>query len=342
MPGVFTPSEVHIDEVLTNMTIAHMQNANNFVAPRVFPNIPVDFQSDKYYVWDRGFYNRLNEVEKAAPGTESPEISLSVSTDSYYIDLWHLGASFSEQQLANEDTQLRTRSVAAATLANRGMLKREQDFISTFFGPGIWSTQYEGVANGDNNLVTEVTQRDDYTNSTPIVDVRRAKTAMHLASSGVAFGNEVVFLVTRDVLDILLDHPDILGRMNTGVTPDNPALADMNRLAQILGVDEVVVFDAVGNSAAEGQARNEDFLVNKRAALISRPVSPGLEVASAGYTFTWNSLPNNSGLGTSILSYVGHDDLVRKKIAEKIEIYMGWDMKVTSPDLGVFFNTIIS
>lgn len=342
MPGVFTPSEVHIDETLTNMTIAHMQGDTNFVAPRVFPNVPVDYQSDRYYVWDDGYFNRLNQVQKAAPGTESPEISLSVSTDTYYVDLFHLGASFSEQQLANEDTALRTRSVGAQALALQGMLKREQDFISTFFAPGVWATQYEGVANADNNLATEVTQWDDYTNSTPIVDVRRAKTAMHLASYGVSRGNDIVMLVTRDVMDVLLDHPDILNRMNTGVTPDNPALADANRLAQILGVSEVLVFDAVGNSADEGAADSNGYLATKKAALISRPRAPGLEVASAGYTFTWNSLPNNSGTGTSILSYVGHDDLARKKIAEKIEIYMGWDMKVTSNKMGVFFNTILS
>jgi len=340
MPGVFTPSEVHVDEVLTNMTIAHMQGAEQFVAPRVFPNIPVDFQSDKYYVWDRDFYNRINEVEKAAPGTESPEISLSVSTDSYYIDLFHLGSLFSEQQLANEDTQLRTRSVAAATLANRGMLKREQDFISTFFGPGIWTTDWAGVASTP--TATQFINWDDYTNSTPIVDVRRAKTAMHLASSGVAFGNQIVALMTRDVYDILMEHPDFINRINGGATTGSPAMVNRAILASMFEVDEVLVFDAVQNTAAEGLARSESFVTTNGFALISRPPAPGLEVASAGYTFTWNSLPNNSGLGTSILSYTGHDDLARKKIAEKIEIYMGWDMKVTSPDLGVFFSDVLA
>jgi hypothetical protein len=340
MPGVFTPSEVHLDETLTNLTIAHMQSAENFVAPAVFPNVPVQYQSDRYYVWDRDFYNRVNEVEKAAPRTESPEITLPVSTDTYAIDLFHLGASFSEQMLANEDTALNTRATAAATLANRGMLKREKDFISTFFGPGIWTTEYTGVANTPSAV--QFIHWDDYVNSTPIVDVRRARTAMHLASSGVAFGNQTVALMTRDVYDTLMEHPDFISRINGGATTGQPAKVNRALLAAMFEVDEVQVFDAVQNTAAEGAARSESFVTTNGFALISRPPSPGLEVASAGYTFTWNGLPNNSGLGTSILSYSGHDDLARKKIAEKIEIYMGWDMKVTSPDLGVWFGSVLA
>lgn len=337
-----TPSEAHIDQVLTNMTIAHMQDRDNFIADRIFPNVAVDKQSDKYYVWGRDFYNQIGNVEKAAPGTESPEISLNVSTDSYYVDLFHLGASFSEQMLANEDTALNTRSVAANTIVNQFLLKRELDFISNYFATNVWTTEYDGVANADNDTATEVTQWDDYTNSTPIIDVRTAKTAMFLASSGTSSYNDVVMAITKDVEDTLLDHPDILGRMNTGVTPSNPALADRNRLAQILGVAEILVFDAVQNTAKEGQTKAESFVATKKAALYSRPKSPGLMVPSAGYNFTWNSLPNNSGYGASVLSYTGHDDLMRRKIAEKIEVYAGYDMKVTSADMGVFFNTILS
>lgn len=341
MVGVMTPSEVHIDQVLTNMTIAHMQGAENFIASRVFPNVSVDKQSDKYYVWDRDFFNRINEIEKAAPGTESPEISLSVSTDSYYVDLFHLGASFSDQQLANEDVALNTRSMAAATLANKFMLKKERDFITNYFATGVWTTEYTGVGNADNDTDAEVTQWDDYTNSTPIVDVRTAKRAMFLASSGVSSFNDIVMVMTRDVFDTLLDHPDILARLNTGVTPTNPALVDQQRLAQILGVSEILIFDAIQNTAKEGQTKSESFVATKKAALYARPQAPGLETASAGYTFTWNSLPNNSGLGTNILSYQ-NDYLAMKKVAEKIEIYAGYDMKVTSADLGVFFNTVLS
>ena len=47
-----------------------MQEAGNFVADQVFPNIPVSMQSDRYYTYDRGYFNR-DEMQERAPGTES-------------------------------------------------------------------------------------------------------------------------------------------------------------------------------------------------------------------------------------------------------------------------------
>jgi hypothetical protein len=53
----------------------------------------------------------------------------------------------------------------------------------------------------------EVTQWDDYTNSTPIVDITNAKRAAKLASGGF---RPNVMVVTEDVRDVLINHPDII------------------------------------------------------------------------------------------------------------------------------------
>ncbi len=45
-----TREDVHVDAVLTNISIAFIQAAENFIASRVFPIIVVDKQSDKYFV----------------------------------------------------------------------------------------------------------------------------------------------------------------------------------------------------------------------------------------------------------------------------------------------------
>ncbi len=65
-----TNSAVHVDAALTNISVAFLQNANHFAAGRVFPNVPVSKQSDRYFVFDRGDFNR-DEAEVRAPGTES-------------------------------------------------------------------------------------------------------------------------------------------------------------------------------------------------------------------------------------------------------------------------------
>lgn len=47
--AMLTPSSVHIDAPLTNLTIAFLQDANGFIADRVFPKVGVSKKTDKYY-----------------------------------------------------------------------------------------------------------------------------------------------------------------------------------------------------------------------------------------------------------------------------------------------------
>ena len=50
---LLTPSSVHIDAPLSNLTTAYAQSQENFIADKVFPIVGVDKQSDKYYQYNR-------------------------------------------------------------------------------------------------------------------------------------------------------------------------------------------------------------------------------------------------------------------------------------------------
>ncbi len=45
-----TPQGVHRDAILTNISIAYIQSHANFISDKVFPIVPVQKQSDRYYV----------------------------------------------------------------------------------------------------------------------------------------------------------------------------------------------------------------------------------------------------------------------------------------------------
>ena len=49
-----TSSDVHVDAVLTQISIAYMQQAGVYIANRVFPSINVDKQSDKFFHLHQG------------------------------------------------------------------------------------------------------------------------------------------------------------------------------------------------------------------------------------------------------------------------------------------------
>lgn len=335
---LLTPSAVHVDQPLTNLTIAFNQEPSNFIADRVFPLVSVSKQSDKYYIYDVNESNRSGNVKKLAPRTEVERIGLSVSTDSYFADVYGLGADFSEQDLANEDAALEIRSQQAFDLVNQMRIHREEQFASTFFTDGVWGTEYTGVANADNDTAAEVTQWSDYTNSTPILDVTNARRAAFLKSGGFDMNTMVVDMETRDTL---INHPDILNRLNGGSTVTNTALVTDSKLAEIFGVENFMVMKAIRNTAKEGLAASNGFIGTKKALLVHGPRSAGLRTPAAGLTFAWDSLPGVSGDGITVESF-SDDALKRQQVAEMIQVKMSYDMKVTGANLGVFFNTIIA
>jgi hypothetical protein len=330
---LLTPSQVHIDTPLSNLTLAYAQSQTNFVADKVFPTVGVARQSDKYYIYDRANMNRTGDVKKLAPRTEVNRIGMTISNSSYFADVYGLGMDFDEQTIANEDEVLNIRSAGAETLAMRLMIHREENFATTFFSTGVWGTEVAGAASGAGTPV----YWNDYTNSTPITDVTDARRAMQLKSGGYKPNTMVVGKVTRDEL---INHPDILARLNGGSTVNNPALITDAKLAEIFEVENFFVMEAVNNTAVEGATESNAFIGGKHALLCHTPSSAGLMTPAAGMTFAWNNIPGANNLGITVESF-SDDALKRQQIAEHIQVKMSYDMKVVGADLGYFFKDIV-
>ena len=324
---LLTPSAVHIDQPLSNLTLAYVQEQTNFVADKVFPVVGVQRQSDKYYIYDRANMNRSGDVKKLAPRTEVNRIGMAVSNSAYYADVYGIGMDFDEQTIANEDAMLEIRAAGAQTLINRVLIEREEQFASTFFNAGVWTTD-----------VTPGNLWSDYTNSTPISDVTNGSRTMQLSSGGFKPNTMVV---GKEVRDILVNHPDILARLNGGSTINNPALITDGKLAEIFGVENFFVMEAVKNGAVEGLAEANAFIGGKNALLVHTPRASGLMTPAAGLTFAWNNIPNVNNLGITVESF-SDDALKRQQVAEHIQVKMAYDMKVVGADLGYFFSAVVA
>ena len=324
---MLTPSAVHVDQPLTNLTLAYVQDQSNFIADKVFPVVGVNKQSDKYYVYDRAGMNRGGERKPLAPRTEVKRIGMSVSTGAYYADVFGLGMDFDDQTLANEDAALEIRAAGAQTLVTNLLIDREVDFANTFFSAGVWGSE-----------TTPSNLWSDYTNATPISDVTAARRAMQLKSGGYKPNTMVV---GKEVRDILINHPDILGRLNGGATVSNTALITNAKLAEIFEVENFYVMEAVQNTGAEGLAESNAFIGGKHALLTYTPSSAGLMTPAAGLTFAWNNLQGVQNLGVSVESF-SDDALRRVGVAEHIQAKMAYDMKVVGADLGYFFDSVIA
>jgi len=326
---LLTPSAVHVDQPLTNLTLAYAQSQENFIADKVFPTVGVSKQSDKYYIYDRANMNRTGDVAKLAPRTEVNRIGMTLSTSSYFADVYGLGMDFDEQTLANEDAMLDIRSAGAETLAMRLMIHREEQFASNFFVAGQWGTD---------NTLTGNDQWSDYTNSDPIDAVTLARRTVQLGSGGFKPNTMVV---GKEVRDKLINHPDVLARLNGGATVTNTALVTDAKLAEIFEVENFYVMEAVKNSSVEGVAESNAFIGGKNALLCYTPSNAGLMSPAAGLTFAWNNLEGVNNLGITVESF-SDDALKRQQIAEMIQVKMSYDMKVVGADLGYLFINAVA
>lgn len=324
---MLTPSAVHVDQPLTNLTLAFLQEQTNFIADKVFPTVGVQKQSDKYYKYDRENFNRSGQIKELSPRTEVPRMGLSISQDSYFATVYGGATDFDEYTLANEDAALDIRKAQAEMLTTNMLIHREEQFASTFFAAGVWNTD-----------VTPANLWSDYTNSTPITDVTTARRTMQLASGGFKPNTMVV---GKEVRDVLINHPDILARLNGGATVTNTALITNAKIAEIFEVENFYVMEAVKNSSAEGIAESNAFIGGKHALLLHTPSSAGLMTPAAGLTFAWNNLPGINNLGISVERF-SDDALRRVGVAEELQVKMAYDMKVTGAELGYFFESVVA
>lgn len=321
-------SEVHVDRPLTQISIAFLQSADMFIADRVFPVVPVAKQSDSYFTIPRGAFFR-DEMEKNAPGTPASKANYTISTDNYLCDVWKLAKALADQTRANYDSPLQPDREMTEFLTLKGLIRKERAWATDFFATGVWTLDQTGVsgAPGANQF-----QRWDEAASKPIQTIRAGKQRVH----GRTGFRPNKLILGRQVFDALLDHPDIVGRVDRGQTVGT-ALVMRQNLAALFELDEVLVMDSVYNSAVEGAADSYSFIGGKSALLVYAPPSPGLMVPSAGYTFAWTGLLGGGALGMRMRRI--RDDEAE---SDTLEIAMAFDHKKVSADLGQFFATAIN
>lgn len=325
-----TPSDVHVNAPLTNISIAFLQNANDFVASKVFPNIAVSKQSDRYYVYNRGDFNR-DEMQLRAPGTESAGSGYSLdNTPTYYAPRHSIHKDIPDEVRANADAVLNPDREATIFVTHKALIKREKLFAANHFTTGKWATDVAGVSSAPG--AGQALQWSD-ANADPIIDVRKAKRTIR-ESTGFE-PNKLV--LGRPVLDALLDHPDIIDRIKYGQTAGAPAQANTQTLAALLGVEEILVMNAIENTSAEGQAASHSFIGGKKALLVHSASAPGLMTPSAGYTFSWTGLLGAGAEGNRIRTF-----RLENLGVDRVEIDMCFDQKLVASELGYFWNSIVA
>jgi hypothetical protein len=105
--GSPTTRDVHVDSVLTNISIAYRNP--NYIADQVFPVVRVNKQSDLFFVYEKTAWLR-NEAAYRAPGTMSQTADYGVTTASYFAMPWYINHILPDEVRDNADNPLTRRS----------------------------------------------------------------------------------------------------------------------------------------------------------------------------------------------------------------------------------------
>lgn len=325
-----TRQQIHIDRALTNISVAYMQDSNNFIADKVFPVIGVQKQSDTYFTYDREDFFR-DEAQLRAKGTESAGGDYDVSlAPPYFCRKYAFHSDVNEEDRVNADTPLDPDRDAVEYVSQKLLLRRENLWAQQFFAEGVWSKEVNGVTTAPTG--GDILQFDNPA-STPIETVTNL--SVQMAESTGYRANTLV--LTPYVYYALKNHPDIIDRIK--YTQKGIVTTDL--LATLFEVDNIYIPWSIQNKAPKGvKGANAalEFVLGKHALLMYVEKNPGLRKPSAGYTFAWTGLKGAGALGNRVnripMPWLGEG-------TERIEAEMALDMKVVGADLGVFMKDIV-
>jgi len=259
------PENVHIDQVLTNISIMYRNAA--YVGTQIMPIVPVKKKSDIYYIYDSKADRFRIPKTLRAPKTESRTVDWKVTTDGYVCDEHALNDLIDDIEKDNADKPLNLEVDTVEFLTDilqLGLEMRIKDMLETSLSAnaptsGVWSDYTEA---GDTD---------------PISDIEIGKAAIH----AVIFREPNVLLLGKAVYDKVRHHPKILERIKYS----QKGVVDTDLLATLFGIEKVIVGKAGYNTAKEGKTAVLSYLWAKNAILAYVEPKPGIKKFSLGYTF---------------------------------------------------------
>jgi hypothetical protein len=325
-----TPSDLHVNVPLTNVSIAYVQSADSYIADKVFPKVPVNKQSDLYWKYSKSDWRRT-DVGKRAPSTETPGVGWTQDTDTYFAHVYGVHKDIDDQLRANADSNFNLDRDSTEFITNQMLLKRDLDWTNAFFKTGIWANERTGVTGVPTTgqfLQWDQAGSDPLSNVAGwIIEFRRL--------TGFAPN---VCVMGAYVMAALKQHPDIIDRIK--YTQRGVVTEDL--IATLFDIDELYVsYATVASGPNMADARSQDaaatysFITSATALLfVYVPSGPSINTPSAGYTFTWKGYLGGNSQGVRITKF--REERIK---SDRIEAEMTYDMKVVCSDLGLFINS---
>lgn len=319
---------------LTNLSIAYLQKPENVAKGlRLFPRVPVLTSTGHYYKYDKASIARDDVKRKPAFGRVSPSV-VGIDEDTYSCKVDQVLRGI--DQIASLNFQragvpgMVDPKKAQTILATEQMnIHLDVMFSKSFFQKGVWANELEGVTTAPTD---KQFYQFDSDNADPIELFDRL--CSEIKREGRRKPNKLALGV--DTFTGLKGNAMLLERIKFGGTTANPATVNERVLAELFGVEEVIVLDSSYNTAPLGQEPKMEFICDtKGALLLYAPNAPSIDEPSAGYTFSWDPLGN--GQPVVFTHFLGENGTH----TEFVEGLCAYDMKKTCEDMAVYLKNCV-
>lgn len=289
--------DVVIDPALSNVSVKYTNDT--FIADLIAPTVKVSKQTGKYYIYDKANL-RVDKTNRAA-GSGANEVDFGLTTASFACDDHALKSFVADEIQDQADAALNPLIDETEALTEKMLLDREAN-LAAILADTAQITQ--------NTTLSGTSQWSDYSNSSPIADVRTARTTIHAAT----FKKPNTLILGKQVFDMLCEHPEIIERIKYSQL----GVVTAELLARVFQVEKVLIGEAGSNSAVEGQADSLSYVWGKHAVVAYIAPSIGIKSLTLAVTFTYGTREvkrwyEQDREGTYVR--VGKDNYVQKIIA---------------------------
>lgn len=267
-----TPSDLHIDQLMTGFAIAYRNL--EFVGDELFPPALVGKKSDKFAILDPKKDQQRVVDTRRAPRTRAKSVDWANSTATYNCEEYAVNAPVDDSERKNADNPFDPDRAATQAALDAILLDRENRIATTATTAASFSATHKTTLAG-------VNQWSDIT-SNPKGDTQTAQNAIRQDVGKLANLALFPFAVMQKV-SLVTKVLDAIKYTQLGV-------ATVDLVARYLELPRIVVAAAVKNTANEGQTATMADVWGKFAVIAYVDASAGLWGMTFGKTFVWNQL----------------------------------------------------
>ncbi len=264
---------VLVDPVLTDVSIGFRNEA--FMGEKIAPFQESPTKTGTIIIYDRGDALRLPGGATRAPSGPYRRVGFGVGSGTFNCRERGFEFALDDPTLAASQTPESLETYGLQHLTHLMELELETAIAAAAFVTGVWGTSA---------TLTAAQKWSNYETSNPMT---RSKTAIRTIKQNTATTPNTLF-VGALTWDDLKDHPLIVQKYSN----TQPGLMTPELVAAAMGVAELVVGDAVQNTAAQGATFvGADIWTDSALWLVRN--APALAVANGAYTHVWNETGGN-------------------------------------------------